>query len=59
MLELICSIEQAVDELIDVAGRAAIEAVLPFSAEQVAGRKQPGRTGGDIGWHGRQGGLSR
>ena len=27
-LELICNTEQAVDELIDVAGKAAIEAVL-------------------------------
>ncbi|UCD52005.1 MAG: hypothetical protein JSW27_05070 [Phycisphaerales bacterium] len=35
-VELICHTEQAVDELIDVAGKAAIEAVLLLSAEQVA-----------------------
>jgi hypothetical protein len=32
----------AVDELIDVAGRATIEAVLQLSAEQVAGAGGPG-----------------
>ena len=41
-LELICNTEQAVDELIDVAGKAAVEAVLLLSAEQLAGPKQPG-----------------
>jgi hypothetical protein len=33
----------AVDELIDVAGRATIETVLQLSAEQVAGPRTPGR----------------
>jgi transposase-like protein len=56
-LELICNTEQAVDELIDVAGKAAIEAVLLLSAEQLAGRKQPGRAHGDVTWHGRQQGV--
>ena len=53
-LELICNTEQAVDELIDVAGKAAIEAVLLLSAQQLAGPKQPGKSHGDITWHGRQ-----
>ena len=56
-LELICNTEQAVDELIDVAGKAAIEAVLLLSAEQLAGPKQPGKSHGDIIWHGRQQGV--
>jgi len=56
-LELICNTEQAVDELIDVAGKAAIEAVLLLSAEQLAGPKQPGKAHGDITWHGRQHGV--
>jgi len=56
-LELICSTEQAIDELIDVAGKAAIEAVLLLSAEQLAGPKQPGKAHGDITWHGRQHGV--
>jgi transposase-like protein len=54
MLELINNAEMAVDQLIDVTGRAAIEAVLTLSAEQVAGPKHKGRNTGDIRWHGRQ-----
>ena len=58
MLELIEQAEMAVDELIDVAGRATIEAVLTLSAQELAGPKHPGkRTGGDIGWHGVQNGV--
>ncbi|HUT31830.1 MAG TPA: hypothetical protein VMX13_18730 [Sedimentisphaerales bacterium] len=57
LLELICNSEQAVDELIDVAGKAAIEAVLVLSAQQVAGPKQPGKVKRGIGWHGRQEGV--
>ena len=56
-LELICNTEQAVDELIDVAGKAAIEAVLLLSAQQLAGPKQPGKSHGEITWHGRQHGV--
>jgi putative transposase len=56
-LELICNTERAVDELIDVAGKAAIEAVLLLSAQQLAGPKQPGKSHGDITWHGRQHGV--
>ena len=56
-LELVFNTEQALDELIDVAGKAAIEAVLTLSARQIAGPKQPGKAKGDIGWHGRQKGV--
>ena len=53
MLELIEQAEMAVDELIDVAGRATIEAVLTLSAQALAGPKHPGKkAGGAIGWHG-------
>jgi len=57
ILDLICNTERAVDELIDTAGKAAIESVLLLSAQQVAGPKQPGKITGDIGWHGRQQGV--
>ena len=58
MLKLIEQAEMAVDELIDLAGRATIEAVLKLSAQELAGPKHPGkRTGGDIGWHGEQKGV--
>ena len=40
-IDLICNAEQAIDELIDVTGRAVIEAVLELSALEVAGPKQP------------------
>ena len=55
MLELIEQSRMAVDELIDVMGRASIEAVLALSARQVAGSPQQGKArDGDIGWHGTQ-----
>jgi len=57
LLELIEKAELAVDELIDVAGRSTIEAVLTLSAQQVAGAKHPGQEHGEIRWHGRQPGL--
>ena len=56
-LELVCNTEQAVDELIDVVGKGAIEAVLLLSARQIAGPKQPGKAHGQITWHGRQHGV--
>jgi len=57
MLELIEQAELAVDELIDVAGRATIEAVLTLSAQQLAGPKHPGKATGQIRWHGCQDGV--
>jgi putative transposase len=60
MLSLIEQAEVAVDEVIDVVGRAGIEAVLLMSARQVAGTKQKGkRREGEaaIGWHGKQKGI--
>ena len=55
-LELICNAEQAVDEVIKVTGKAAVEAILLLSAQQVAGPKQPGKAK-DINWHGWQPGV--
>lgn len=54
MVQLICGAEMAVDELIEITGRAAIEAVLTLSAQEVAGPKHPGKTTGEITWYGRQ-----
>jgi putative transposase len=54
IVELITGAEMAVDELIEVTGRAAIEAVLTLSAQEVAGPKHAGKAGGEIGWYGRQ-----
>ena len=57
MVELIEESKLAVDELIDVLGRAQIEAVLRLSAERIAGPPHPGKKGGAIGWHGRERGT--
>jgi len=60
MVELIERSELAIDEVIDVLGRAAIEAVLETSAVSVAGPKQAGkaREDSDTVWYGRQGGVT-
>jgi putative transposase len=54
MVELIEQARLAVDEFVDVLGRAALEAVLQLSAEQVAGPRHQGRSGGEVRWHGSQ-----
>jgi len=54
MVDLITQAEMAVDQIIEVAGRAAIEAVLTLSAQEVAGPKHPGKRAGDITWYGLQ-----
>lgn len=57
MLELIEQAEAAVDEVIDVVGRASIEAILLLSAQQVAGPQHKGKNTGDIRWYGKQNGV--
>lgn len=57
MVDLITRSRIAIDDLVDTVGRAAIEAVLRLSGEQVAGPPQQGRTRqGEIVWHGTQAG---
>ncbi len=56
-MELIEQSKLAVDELIDLLGRASIEAVLRLSAEGIAGPPRPRKKGGSTGWHGRQSGT--
>ena len=46
MLDLIEQAETAVDEVIDVVGRSAIEAILLLSARQVAGDLHKGKAAG-------------
>jgi len=57
MVELIEAGQLAVEELVGQLGKAALEAVLAISAEQVAGPAHPGRSGGAIRRHGEQGGV--
>jgi transposase-like protein len=54
MVELITQAEMAIDELIEITGRAAIEAVLTLSAQEIVGPKHPGKKTGDITWYGQQ-----
>jgi transposase-like protein len=55
MMELIEQSRMAIDELIDVMGRASIEAVLELSAGQLAGPPQQGKARqADVVWHGTQ-----
>ena len=55
MLDLIENAQCAIDDLIDVMGRATIEAVLLMSAAQLAGPKQQGKKSDrDILYHGSQ-----
>lgn len=56
LVELITQARIAVDEVIDSIGRQTIETILSLSAEQVAGPRTPGRSSGDIRWHGSQSG---
>ena len=57
MVELIEEGRLAVEEMIGKLGKAALEAVLAVSAEQVAGPAHPGKPGGAIRRHGQQGGV--
>ena len=55
MLDLIETAPAAIDDLIDVLGRATIEAVLLMSAQQAAGPKQQGKkTDREVVYHGSQ-----
>jgi len=58
IVDLIEQCRMACDELIDVAGRATIQAVLDLSAQQVAGPRQRGKPrAGDVVWYGQQSGT--
>src|SRR5271170_6811082 len=58
MVKLIEQSELAIEQVIDVTGRACVEAVLEMSATEVAGSKSPGKMSGDVRWHGSQEGLA-
>jgi transposase-like protein len=60
LIPMVALIEQgrlAVEELVGKLGKAALEAVLQVSAEQVAGPAHPGKPAGAIRRHGQQGGV--
>jgi len=57
MVELISEGRLAVEQLVSQLGRAALEAVLLLSAEQVAGPRHPGKAAGEVRRHGQQPGV--
>jgi putative transposase len=55
LLDLVTQGQRAIDEVIDVMGRATIEAILRMSAEEVAGQRQQGKANDRLYyWHGTQ-----
>lgn len=55
LLDLVEQAQAAIDDLVDVMGRATIEAVLQMSARQLAGPRQQGRKSDrDVVYHGTQ-----
>jgi transposase-like protein len=56
MLNLITSGKQTIESVMNQAGRAVVELLLQLSATSIAGDKSPGREGGEVRWHGSQGG---
>jgi len=55
LLDLVTQGQRAIDEVIDVMGRATIEAILTMSAEEVAGQRQQGKASErPYYWHGTQ-----
>jgi putative transposase len=58
IVKLIEQSELAIEQVIDVTGRACVEAILEMSAMEVAGGKSPGKASGDVRWHGSQDGLA-
>src|SRR6202035_1918889 len=56
MVDLIEHCRMTCDELIDVAGRATIQAVLELSAQQVAGASRAKQRTGEVVWYGQQSG---
>jgi transposase-like protein len=57
MVKLVEDARAAIDEVIDVTGRAVIEAVIEASAVELAGARTPGKRSGDIRHHGHQHGI--
>lgn len=57
MVKLVEDARAAIDGVIDVTGRACIQAILEASAGELAGPRSPGKRTGDIRYHGHQDGL--
>ena len=57
LLSMIGQAQLSIEDLLGRLSRQFVEQLLVMSAESVAGPKHPGRSAGEVRWHGRQGGL--
>jgi hypothetical protein len=57
MVKLVEDARAAIDEVIDVAGRACIQAILETSAGELGGARSPGKRSGEIRYHGQKKGV--
>ncbi len=57
LLQIVNAGRIMVNELIHSAGQALVESLLQISAEELAGKKQRGKRGEGIYWHGQQAGV--
>ena len=56
MLDLIASGKQAIESVMNQAGRAVVELLVQLAATRIAGDKSPGRQSAEVLWYGSQGG---
>jgi putative transposase len=57
LLSMIGQAQLSIEDLLGRLSRQFVEQLLMMAAESVAGPKHPGRAGGQVRWHGRQGGV--
>ena len=57
LLSMIGQAQLSIEDLLGRLSRQFVEQLLMMAAESVAGPKHPGRAGGEVRWHGRQGGV--
>ena len=57
LLSMIGQAQLSIEDLLGRLSRQFVEQLLMMAAESVAGPRHPGRAGGQVRWHGRQGGV--
>ena len=57
LLSMIGQAQLSIEDLLGRLSRQFVEQLLMMAAESVAGPKHPGRSAGEVRWHGQQGGL--
>jgi hypothetical protein len=57
LLSMIGQAQLSIEDLLGRMSRQFVEQLLMMAAQSVAGPKHPGRSAGEVRWHGSQGGL--